>query len=81
MSGSSYAFYMPRVISKVVDPCHALLPAALCINMSTEDLSRAGALLVRQPPLPRGRFDAFVGDLSGVLRGEATPDVLLAYEM
>jgi hypothetical protein len=49
--------------------------------LSPEDLERVAALLVRRPPLPRGRFDALVADLSAVLRGEAGVDVILAYEM
>ncbi len=50
-------------------------------TLSQEELARVFGVLTRQPPLPRGRFDAFVGDLSGVLRGEAESDVLVAYEL
>ena len=39
------------------------------------------ALLLRQPMLPRGRFDALVADLCGIARGEASADALLAYEL
>lgn len=49
--------------------------------MSEEEVGRFCALLLRRPPLPRARFDALVADLSGVLRGEASADVVLAYEM
>jgi len=49
--------------------------------LPSEDAGRFCAALVRVPPLPRGRFDALVGDLSAVLRGEAVSDVVLAYEM
>jgi hypothetical protein len=37
--------------------------------------------MARVEPLPRGRFDVLVSDLSAVLRGEAQQDVLMAYEM
>jgi len=58
------------------------LPAGVCTNvLPSEDAGRFCAALVRVPPLPRGRFDALVGDLSAVLRGEAVSDVVLAYEM
>ena len=36
---------------------------------------------LRQPPLPRGRFDALVMDFAAIPRGEGTGDALLAYEM
>ena len=46
-----------------------------------EDRARFCALACMRPMLPRGRFDALVADFAAVARGEATPDVLLAYEL
>eukprot|EP00983_Pelagomonas_calceolata_P003680 120565-Pelagomonas_calceolata.AAC.7 len=54
----------------------------VCANvLPADEAARFCAALVRAPPLPRGRFDALVGDLSAVLRGEAAADVVMAYEM
>jgi len=56
--------------------------AGVCANvLPADEAARFCAALVRAPPLPRGRFDALVGDLSAVLRGEAAADVVMAYEM
>jgi hypothetical protein len=67
-----------RLIHRARHPTAAAAGSALGAG---DGLARVHALLTRRPPLPRGRFDALVGDLSAVLRGEAEADVLLAYEM
>ena len=36
-------------------------------------------LMLKRPPLARGRFDALVSDFAGICRGESTQDVLIAY--
>ena len=35
----------------------------------------------RQPPLPRGRYEALVSDMAAWSRGEESGDALLGYEM
>ncbi len=49
--------------------------------LQPEDRQRFCALALMRPMLPRGRFDALVADFAAVARGEATADVLLAYEL
>lgn len=45
------------------------------------DCATFAKLALKQPPLPRGRFDALVMDFAAIPRGEATSDALLAYEL
>ncbi len=68
--------------------CYPRVCVCVCVcagvagnTLDTETLGRVYTLLARAPPLPRGRFDALIGDLSAVIRGEAQSDVLMAYEM
>ncbi|MEW5296974.1 MAG: hypothetical protein WDW36_000215 [Sanguina aurantia] len=42
---------------------------------------RVCGLMLRRPPLNRGRFDALVSDFHGITTGEASADALVAYEM
>ena len=60
-------------------PCAAARAEDLLLQ--PEDRQRFCNLALMRPMLARGRFDALVADFAAVARGEATPDVLLAYEL
>lgn len=49
--------------------------------LKTADCELFAKLSLRQPALPRGRFDALLIDFAAVARGEGTSDALLAYEL
>jgi hypothetical protein len=49
--------------------------------LQREDCETFARLALRQPPLPRGRFDALVLDFGAIPRGEGTGDALLAHEL
>ena len=50
-------------------------------RLELEDANTFARLATRSPPMAAARFAALVADFGGIARGEATPDVLLAYEM
>jgi hypothetical protein len=49
--------------------------------LRSADCELFAKLALRQPALPRGRFDALLMDFAAVARGEGTSDALLAYEL
>eukprot|EP00873_Tetraselmis_striata_P020657 jgi/Tetstr1/440921/TSEL_029191.t1 len=49
--------------------------------LKEEDCKRFCSIALRQPALPRQRFDALVSDMAALCRAEGTADALLAYEM
>ena len=49
--------------------------------MTEEDCSRFYRAATRTPPLAPMRFSALVTDFSNIARGEATGDMLLAYDL
>jgi hypothetical protein len=49
--------------------------------LKPSDCEAYARLALRQPPLPRGRFDALLMDFAAIPRGEGTSDALLAYEL
>ncbi len=49
--------------------------------LKAEDCEAFARLALRQPPLPRGRFDALVSDFGAIARGEGLSDALLAHEL
>jgi hypothetical protein len=49
--------------------------------VSPETAQRFLSVALRQPLLPRGRFDALVTDMAGIARSEESADALLGYEM
>lgn len=62
------------------------LLCVVCAGMAagllrTADCELFAKLALRQPALPRGRFDALLMDFAAVARGEGTSDALLAYEL
>jgi hypothetical protein len=50
-------------------------------RLKPPDAEAFARLLLQEPMLPRGRFDALVCDFAGIPRGEATSDVLMAYDL
>ena len=50
-------------------------------KLGVEGCQRFLAIALRQPCLPRGRFDALMTDMAGIANGEETTDALLGYEM
>jgi len=57
------------------------LPGMSVGLLKSSDCEAFARLLLREPPLPRGRFDALVCDFAAIPRGEGTSDALLAYEL
>lgn len=49
--------------------------------LKPSDCEAFAKLAVKQPALPRGRFDALLMDFAAIPRGEGTSDALLAYEL
>lgn len=49
--------------------------------LKPSDCGTFAKLALKQPPLPRGRFDALLMDFAAIPRGEGTSDALLAYEL
>ena len=50
-------------------------------QMTEDDCSRFYRTATRTPPLAPMRFSSLVSDFSNIARGEATGDMLLAYEL
>eukprot|EP00879_Flechtneria_rotunda_P013989 GHRR01014615.1.p1 GENE.GHRR01014615.1~~GHRR01014615.1.p1 ORF type:complete len:901 (+),score=383.80 GHRR01014615.1:2232-4934(+) len=57
------------------------LPGMAAGLLKPSDCETFAKLALRQPPLPRGRFDAMLMDFAAIARGEGTSDALLAYEL
>eukprot|EP00798_Chlamydomonas_sp_ICE-L_P007351 gene7351-474_t len=57
------------------------VPGVKADLLQPEDRQRLCALVLKRPMFPRGRFDALLSDVASIARGEATGDVLLAFEM
>ncbi|CAI5495847.1 unnamed protein product, partial [Closterium sp. Naga37s-1] len=73
---------------------HPLLPNWLVTALRSPDFQRGVPeavgegemqlfceLVLRQPPLPRQRFEALVADFAALCRSEGTADALLGYQM
>lgn len=66
--------------------CVVLCCCLTCTGMAAgllkpSDCEAFAKLAVKQPALPRGRFDALLMDFAAIPRGEGTSDALLAYEL
>lgn len=58
-----------------------LFPGTVSGLVASEDIDSMLRLVFRQPPLQLGKFDALWMDFAGLAKGEATSDVLLAYQI
>lgn len=77
---SGAAAWLGQAVQQQLAQAAAADPAAVAA-VSPATAQRFLSAALRQPLLPRGRFDALVTDMAGIARSEESADALLGYEM